>query len=410
MNAVVLHGIGDLRLDKVPPPTADPGSVVVQVISTPVWNYLPEIMDGRRTYPLTFPFTFGTYAVGRVHAVGPDIAYIQPGQLVFCDAMVYLRDSPQNFLVLGYHGGYTAQERKVSATYWRDGCFADFVRWPAENVHIVDEALLAKNGVLPAQLAEVAAIGPAMGAANSIDVTPGETVLVMPSTGFFSSSAITAVLALGANVVAGGRSQMTLDEMHHDVFGSDPRITTVVLTGDIEKDIAALIAATPHCRGAHAYIDFTPPMVKGADATHIVTGLKALQRGGRCCFAGVILDDVALPYKHIMDNQLMIKGAFACHREDTAQVLRLIEGGVLKLKKQVLGPYSLGKYKETLQLAEESRGFTKMTGKVMPLDRNAYNPGILQAPLAFKMQIKVRNKAHEATILRGGSMRGRRGS
>ncbi|CAK7211450.1 hypothetical protein SBRCBS47491_001130 [Sporothrix bragantina] len=360
MKAVVLHGIGDLRLDEVPAPTADPGSVVVQIISSPVWNYLPEIMDGRREYPLTFPFTFGTYAVARVHAVGPDITYIQPGQLVFCDAMIYLRDSPQNFFVLGYHGGYTPQERKVSSTYWRDGCFADLVRWPAENVHIVDEALLAKHGVAPAQLAEVAAIGPAMGAANAIGITPGETVLVLPSTGFFSSAAITAVLALGANVVAGGRSQASLDAMHRDIYDNDPRITTVVLTGDTETDAASLRAATPHGRGAHAYIDFTPPMVKGAEATHIVAGLRALQRGGRCCFAGVILDNVALPYRHIMDNQLMIKGAFACHREDTAQVLRLIEGGVLKLKKHVLGPYPLDKYKETLQLAEESRGFVKM--------------------------------------------------
>ena len=40
------------------------------------------------------------------------------------------------------------------------------------------------------------------------------------------------------------------------------------------------------------------------------------------------------------------------------------------------------------------------TGKVMPLDPNDYNPGILQAPLPFKVQIKVRSKAHEATILR----------
>ncbi|KAM5354649.1 hypothetical protein ACJ41O_001296 [Fusarium nematophilum] len=40
------------------------------------------------------------------------------------------------------------------------------------------------------------------------------------------------------------------------------------------------------------------------------------------------------------------------------------------------------------------------TGKVMPLDPDAYNPGILQAPLPFKVGIKPRSQAHVATIER----------
>lgn len=39
-----------------------------------------------------------------------------------------------------------------------------------------------------------------------------------------------------------------------------------------------------------------------------------------------------------------------------------------------------------------------LTGKVSPLDANAYNPGILQAPLPFKVNIKPRSQAHIATI------------
>jgi cytochrome P450 len=40
------------------------------------------------------------------------------------------------------------------------------------------------------------------------------------------------------------------------------------------------------------------------------------------------------------------------------------------------------------------------TGKVIPLDPEAYNPGILQAPLPFKVRIKVRSAAHRAVIER----------
>lgn len=40
MEALVLHGPGDLRLDHVPKPSASPGSVIVRVHAAPLWDYL----------------------------------------------------------------------------------------------------------------------------------------------------------------------------------------------------------------------------------------------------------------------------------------------------------------------------------------------------------------------------------
>jgi cytochrome P450 len=48
-----------------------------------------------------------------------------------------------------------------------------------------------------------------------------------------------------------------------------------------------------------------------------------------------------------------------------------------------------------------------LTGKIIPLDPDAYNPGILQAPLPFKVTIKPRSAKH-ATIIKeelGGSLK-----
>lgn len=235
-------------------------------------------MDGTRGYPHSFPFTFGTHAVGRIKAVGPDVSSLKPGQLVFCDAMIYLRDEPTNFFVLGYFGGLNPEEQKVSFGYWKDGCFAEFARFPAENAHVIDEKALAKRNIVLEQLAEVASVAPAMGAANAINIKAGETVIVMPSTGFFSSSAITAVLGLGANVVAGSRNKESLGQLL-EFFDNDEHIVPVVLSGDAESDTASILAATPHSKGADAYIDFSPPMA--ANNTHIIAGLKALKRNGR---------------------------------------------------------------------------------------------------------------------------------
>lgn len=49
---------------------------------------------------------------------------------------------------------------------------------------------------------------------------------------------------------------------------------------------------------------------------------------------------------------------------------------------------------------EFSEPINPKTGDVEHLDPNAYNPGILQAPLPFKVQIKVRSEAHRAVIQR----------
>jgi D-arabinose 1-dehydrogenase-like Zn-dependent alcohol dehydrogenase len=178
----------------------------------------------------------------------------------------------------GYHGGQTIQEQKLSSGYWRDGCFTEYARFPAENVHPLDEQSLERNDIEPNQLCELASIIPAMGAANSIDITAGETVLVLPATGFFSSTAIVAALALGAIVVAGSRSKEKLEALVKHFREDGKRITSVVLTGDVYADAAALRAATPGGRGADAYIDYSPPVAAGT--THIEAGLLALKRYG----------------------------------------------------------------------------------------------------------------------------------
>ncbi len=189
----------------------------------------------------------------------------------------------------GYHGGHLAKERKLSSGQWKDGCFAKYATFPVENVHVIDEERIAAQGLAPARLVEISSVMSAVGAANSIGIQPGETVIVMPATGFFSSSAVVAALGLGADVVAVSRSRETLDAMIAG-FGEDgKRISPVVITGDVERDAAALRAATPGGKGADAYIDFSSPAA--AEGTHVRAGLLALKRHGR------FVDDVLyIPY------------------------------------------------------------------------------------------------------------------
>jgi len=47
---------------------------------------------------------------------------------------------------------------------------------------------------------------------------------------------------------------------------------------------------------------------------------------------------------------------------------------------------------------EFSEPIDPITGETVPLDANAYNSGILHAPLPFNLQIKPRSKQHVDTI------------
>ncbi|KAK3167998.1 hypothetical protein OEA41_004444 [Lepraria neglecta] len=359
MNALVLHGPGDFRHERVGKPEASAGSVVVRVIAAPIWDYVgnehdrltnpqSEVLDGSLPFPHAYPLIFGTCCVGRIDEVGPDVAALQPGQLVFCDHIVYLRDAPEKRIVLGYHGGHSKEELKFSSSHYKDGCFAEYARFPTENVHVVNEQRIAQRGVTPAQLGEISSVMSAVGAANSIHVRPGETVLVMPGTGFFSSSAIVAALGLGANVVVTSRSKDTLDALIEH-FGEDgKRITPLVLTGDVTADAEALRAATPDDKGADAYIDFSSPEM--AWGTHLEAGLRALKRFG----------NVPLPYLTIRANSISLIGSFAQNRQDVEFTIRLIEAGNLKLRKDVAGAFGLQEIDKALRFAKEAPGWGKM--------------------------------------------------
>ncbi|MCJ1386709.1 hypothetical protein MMC17_009835 [Xylographa soralifera] len=378
MKALVLHGPGDLRLEEVPKPVASPGSIVVRVIASPLWDYVSNVVDGSMKFPHAYPLIFGTCCVGRIDEVGDDAASLEPGQLVFCDHIVYARDAPAHRIVLGYHGGHSVQERKLSSGGWKHGCWAEYARIPAENAHVVDEELMAQRSVTPAQLTEISSVMSAIGAANSIQVRAGETVIVMPATESFSSSAIVAALGLGANVVAVSRSKDKLDAMINH-FGEDgKRIVSVTLTDHVAQDSAALRAATPGGRGADAYIDFSSN--GPAQGSHIQAGLLALKRHGRsvtpsskhkrakgltmfmcrCCLAGAVPENVPLPYLTIRVNCLTIRGSFAQVREDVECTIRLIEAGNLKLRKIVAGEFSLKDHAPAMQLAKECAGWEQM--------------------------------------------------
>lgn len=194
---------------------------------------------------------------------------------------------------------------------------------------------------------------------SEIELKAGDTIIVAPATGRFGSGAVTVALAMGASVVACGRSSAVLDSMT-EAFGHTGRLSTVALTGDVEKDTKSLITASGNGgQGADAYIDFSPPTA--AKSTHFSACLGALRPRGRAAFMGGVMGNVGINYALFMINSLRIQGRFMYDRWMVEQCIKLVEKGNLKLGEKgagikTVGKFGLGDVEEALRLAEKTSG------------------------------------------------------
>jgi threonine dehydrogenase-like Zn-dependent dehydrogenase len=80
----------------------------------------------------------------------------------------------------------------------------------------------------------------------------------------------------------------------------------------------------------------------------------------RYCFAGVIVDNVPVPYAVIMSHCLTIKGQFAQDRSDVIRAINLIEIGNLKLRKSIAQAFSLKDHEMAMKSVGQSSSWEKM--------------------------------------------------
>lgn len=139
-HALVLKSTSEpLSLDTRPIPTAVSGSVVVKVLGLSIVPYLHAILDGTLPYPITTPMVPGSSCIARIHSTGPDAVALTPGQLVYCDMTVRARDDPNLAILMGLHGGAAM---KLMEGEWRDGTYAEYAKFPTENVFPLNEEIL----------------------------------------------------------------------------------------------------------------------------------------------------------------------------------------------------------------------------------------------------------------------------
>ncbi|KAF2236440.1 NAD(P)-binding protein [Viridothelium virens] len=342
----------------LPLPTPSPGTALVRILATQIISYSRSVYSSTgRAYPFPLPLTAGYSGIGRIAACPGDSVALQRGQLVHVDCVVRARDDPSAIFLAGVHQGHSQRSAQLMEANWRDGCAAEFAAFPIENLMPLDEKRLlgkVEEGGLGYDLPRLSYISTLLvpyGGLADVGVRPGETVVVAPATGGFGGAAVKVALAMGARVVAMGRNERELERME-GVFGRE-RVRGVRITGDVKGDAEMLKGVWGE---PDVFFDISPPAA--SHSSHFKSALLSLRHAGRASLMGGQREDVQVPLRLVMVKDIMLKGKWMYERPAVAQLVKMVEAGVLGLGEKdgvdVKGTFTLEEWDKAFTVAEET--------------------------------------------------------
>jgi D-arabinose 1-dehydrogenase-like Zn-dependent alcohol dehydrogenase len=272
------------------------------------------------------------------------------------EPFIRARDNPDIAILWGAGVfGDDPRAKKLMEDSWREGMYAEYARAPLENCYALDEEVLCgkvEEGGLGYSVADLTSLTQSLvgyGGLRGIRLQAGETVIVAPATGGYSSATVGVAVAMGAKVIAVGRNLEVLRKVKA-VHGT--RVSIVQLKGSVEEDLAAL----QKFGSIDAYIDISPGVA--SDSTHVRSCIMAVKPYGRVSLMGVIHKDIAVPYVVAVLKNLTIRGQYMYEREDARGIIKLAETGVLKLGKsgghELVAEYPLEEFDKALETAKNN--------------------------------------------------------
>ncbi len=166
--------------------------------------------------------------------------------------------------------------------------------------------------------------------------------MVNGATGAYGTAAVLLGVAMGAaQVIAAGRNQDALEAR-----AAGPRVSTVSLTGDVQKDASALREAAGG--GAHMAFD---RVGQARDPKATLAALHSLRRGGRLVLMGSMTIDLPVPYTTMMLNNWEIMGQFMYPAAAYRRLLDLLRSGLLDISSIRPRVYPLAALPEAMEAA-----------------------------------------------------------
>ncbi|KAL1854963.1 hypothetical protein Plec18167_004584 [Paecilomyces lecythidis] len=312
-------------------PRVTPGSAVIEVLATYLPPYSKDIHNGTlKLFNLFLPMVPNPSHIGRVYLTGSDAVAVKPGHLVFYNPWIKARDDPTVSIIQGHHGGEGPRGRNLMQGEWRDGSLQQYQRVPLEGLFILDEArLCGEFGYHPAELQDITLHSMAYGALIECgNIHGGDTVIIGPATGAFGASAVELALLLGANVVALGRSENKLKNIGRKL-GFRDQYRYVAMTGNMERDVATILDATPGGKGAEVFNDWSSSALHAPP--YLQAAIHAVKSNGTVILSGAPSGNIDIPYAYVMHKNIRIQGQMMSNRQSIEATIRLITSGLLKV-------------------------------------------------------------------------------
>lgn len=316
MTAAVLYGKEDVRIERIPVPTAGAGEIVVRVhAALTCGTDLKVYRRGYHAKMLTPPITFGHELAGTVHEVGAGVTGFKEG-----DHVVALNSAPCDKCYFCKRG----QQNLCDDLLFNNGAYAEFIRIPAriveKNTILVPDGLPFEYAALTEPLACV------IRGLEECSPKCGNTIVVIGA-GPIGLMFIHAAHIEGLRVIAIVKHDEQIAAAK--TFGAEH----VIQTTAVDDPVNAVRSLTENNRGVDIAVEAVALPVTWRWAVDMV------RKGGTVNFFGgppsgskVELDTNRLHY-----NDITLKASFHHTPATARKAFELIKSGKFKCREYITG-------------------------------------------------------------------------
>ena len=316
MNAAVLYGQEDVRIERLPIPRPETGEIVVEVqAALTCGTDLKTYRRGYHAKMLELPALFGHELAGTVHEVAPTVTKFAPGMRV-----VALNSAPCGTCFFCER----RQENLCDDLLFNNGAYAEYIRVPAriveKNTLLVPHHVPIEHAALTEPLACV------VRGLEESGARAGDTVAIIGA-GPIGLMFMHAAELSGLYVIAVVKRPEQVASAK--LFGA----RDVVRTGGSRNMASAVRSLTPANRGVDIAID------AAATTTTWEWAVDMVRKGGTVNFFGgcALGTKVALDTNRLHYNDITLKASFHHTPATCRRAFDLVASGRFKCSEYITG-------------------------------------------------------------------------
>ena len=314
IQAAVLYGKEDVRVEWVPVPAIGPGEILVRVrAALTCGTDLKVFLRGYHAQMIQPPALFGHEVAGDVAALGAGVETFKIGERVVaansapCDGCFFCRHDRQNL---------------CENLLFNNGAYAEYIRIPErivrKNTHVIPDDLAYKHAAMVEPLAC------ALRGMDESGVRPGDTVAVLGLGPIGLMFVRLARYAYGARVIAIARRVEQVDQAM--MLGAHEGI---LLSDDVELESDAAVISAVKTRTDQRGADVVIEAVGSPAAWELA--IQLVRPGGLVNFFGGCASGtkVALDTNLLHYSEITCKASFHHTPSHIARSLELLEDGTV---------------------------------------------------------------------------------